>query len=167
MQSAFADVTVLEKKRIVLISSFLVFIKWSDERCRDELAAFPTQGAFYVQTLSSFDWVSRRLLPYSHDSVTLLNPTGQALDAGALSEHGACVAVHSTLQLFLGLLIPLTILATEQRLSQNDFEMRHNIGFPFKDRYLASLIKSLLLVPFEAAVGLFAITRGLHFLSAT
>ena len=158
---------MLEKKRLVLIFTFFLFVKLTFERCSEEAAAFPSQGAFYIQTLSSFDWVSRRLLPFSHDSVTLLNPTGQALDAGALSEHGACVAVHSTLQLFLGLLIPLTILATEQRLSQNDFEMRHNIGFPFEDRYLASLIKSLLLVPFEAAVGLFAITRGLHFLSAT
>lgn len=166
LQTSFAQITILSRKRIVLLFGLFLLFKMIFGRCTDELAAVPGQGLEYIAILSKIETIFSEWLPFLSDSFKLMVPFAQALDSSALDEQGSCVAVKSTLLYIFGFLLPITILAAEETMSQRAYELRHHIGSPFVHRTSTFVTRSLLIVPFEAAVGYYAIIRGLHLLNA-
>lgn len=157
LHAALSHPLPLHAKRIVLGITTIVAGRYTANRCAVEVARFEEAGRAYSAALTAADAFLRRW------SLLSTNPAivGEPTDAAMLSGYGACVAIHTTAQLTLGVLFPAAVLAAEETVSRKAFELHHALSTAFTYSLKATLALNLLLVSVEALVSYYVVARAL------
>ncbi len=161
LSMAASYTTPVRSKRYIVTATLAACVPANAMLCH---AAAAVHGAArYRDILAIAEAAAHRIFPIQ--AIDIVNVTGRALfDAPALSEFGACMAVHTTLQTAIGFVLPLSVLLAEESVSRAAYDRSRlgGTGAAYKLRYSTAL--HLVLALLEAAVAFHAIVRVLHVL---
>ena len=129
--------------------------------CQDDLNGIPKIGEYYTELAISFEGLFFNAFPFPSGMVS--SGTVQ-FQAAALDGFGACMAVHSTLQLCIGYLLPMAILIAEETISRQNFELNYANIFKFKHHPKVIMAQYLLFVPIETFIAFEGTLRIMHLL---
>ena len=116
-------------------------------RCSAELAAVPGQGQKYLHIANAIDQSIYRRLPFS------FRPSDDPVGVSAVSDSGACLAIHGTAQLVIGYFLPWAIFYSLEQLSRKSFRKKYKIrGRGTSQHPFVLFLQHLLLMPFLAMV---------------
>ena len=148
-------------KRMVSATAFLTAVCTNFYMCQDDLNGIPHIGEYYTKLAISFEETFFNLFPFHFGVVS---STSMQFKAAALDEFGACMAVHSTLQLCIGYLLPMAILIAEETISRQNFELNYANIFKFKHHPKVIMAQYLLFVPIETFIAFEGTLRIMHLL---
>lgn len=118
----------------------------------------PDQAKCYYPIFVRLDNSIRRF-----SGLTVSRTSGAVVDADQLTDYQACMALHLSLQLGIGLFLPIAILFAEELLSRIAFQRRLRPTAQPSLSPVLTTITHIALVPFQAAVGVQTVSLLLHY----
>ena len=157
LQIAFSHVTPVRAKRLLCLFTLFVCYAINYRRCSLEIEAEPSQNDFYSRMLTAIDTTGRKWLPFF-----VGRRSGSNIDADRFTGEEACMAVHCTVQLVFGYILPMTVLHAEEIASRKAFGRRRGFKFPRNLPFL-SVGQQIAMVAWYSVVGFQVILMALHF----
>lgn len=137
--------TPIHRKRIFAIIGVGLCIYLAAGRCNDEILIAQDEGRFYHSLAITIEKFISKVAP-----IPSVFPASKRSNAATLTNAGACIALHSTVLVTMGYLLPLTYLLINEMLSRTEFEFDVTQRITFLPRPSNLLIVHMAVVPFEA-----------------
>lgn len=134
-------------KRVVGWTTLTACFPYYFLMCQDEINDVPNIGQYYISLASSVETLFSKLFPFPNPNV--VSKLGHRFFASSLDEFGACMTLHSSLQMGIGYLLPMSVLIAEETISKNDFVIEYHKKFQLIHRSSIVIAQSVLVVPFE------------------
>lgn len=132
-------------KKVSAIIVLCISLYMAAGRCQEEMLIAQDEGRFYHSIATATERFISQVAPLPG-----VIPASRLSNAGTLSNAEACIAVHSTILVIVGYLLPMTYLLVEELLSRNRFECAATGRITFLPRKYTLLAFHMALVLFEA-----------------
>ena len=139
--------TPIQTKKVIGLFGLAACIYMQSVRCQGAMAIDQSIGEKYSSLLKSAEVFAAKVMP-----MPSVIPGSALIGAGTLSGVGSCLAVHSTLQVVLGYLLPLAVFFAEETLSRNIYEIFIMRQVKYLQQPNTLFLQHLMLVPFQALV---------------